>query len=129
MWRLCNTAVGGACLSNLSSPSLSPHLLYYPSPQCCSPLSPVSFIFYVICTPFSVPSCCLPLPHFPPTFSSARYRKLLIQYLNEIEPPIIIFVNQKKGADVLARSLEKMGVSVMAGMGGGEGGERIVGAG
>ena len=35
-------------------------------------------------------------------------------------------MNQKKGADVLARSLEKMGVSVMAGMGGdgrGEGGE------
>lgn len=28
-----------------------------------------------------------------------------------IEPPIIIFVNQKKGADVLAKSLEKMGVS------------------
>ena len=27
-----------------------------------------------------------------------------------IEPPIIIFVNQKKGCDVLARSLEKMGV-------------------
>ena len=28
-----------------------------------------------------------------------------------IEPPIIIFVNQKKGADVLAKSLEKIGVS------------------
>ena len=28
-----------------------------------------------------------------------------------VEPPIIIFVNQKKGADVLAKSLEKMGVS------------------
>ena len=41
-----------------------------------------------------------------------------MQYLNEIEPPIIIFVNQKKGADVLARSLEKMGVSVMTGRGG-----------
>lgn len=27
-----------------------------------------------------------------------------------IDPPIIIFVNQKKGADVLAKSLEKMGV-------------------
>ena len=37
-------------------------------------------------------------------------------------------MNQKKGADVLARSLEKMGVSALAGMGGdgrggGEGGE------
>ena len=28
------------------------------------------------------------------------------------EPPIIIFVNQKKGCDVLAKSLEKMGVSL-----------------
>lgn len=26
------------------------------------------------------------------------------------DPPIIIFVNQKKGCDVLAKSLEKMGV-------------------
>lgn len=39
-------------------------------------------------------------------------RKSLLQLLSKgIEPPIIIFVNQKKGADVLARSLEKMGVS------------------
>ena len=38
-------------------------------------------------------------------------RRLLLDYLNSgIDPPIIIFVNQKKGADVLARSLEKMGV-------------------
>ena len=29
------------------------------------------------------------------------------------EPPIIIFVNQKKGCDVLAKSLEKMGVSLL----------------
>lgn len=40
-------------------------------------------------------------------------RKKLIDILNAgIEPPIIIFVNQKKGADVLAKSLEKFGVSV-----------------
>ena len=39
-------------------------------------------------------------------------RKKLIELLEEPEPPIIIFVNQKKGADVLARSLEKMGVSL-----------------
>lgn len=40
------------------------------------------------------------------------YRKKLIEILNAgTEPPIIIFVNQKKGADVLAKSLEKMGVS------------------
>ena len=39
-------------------------------------------------------------------------RKLLLNLLSSgIDPPIIIFVNQKKGADVLAKSLEKMGVS------------------
>jgi len=39
-------------------------------------------------------------------------RKKLLELLSRgLEPPIIIFVNQKKGADVLARSLEKMGVS------------------
>lgn len=37
-------------------------------------------------------------------------RKLLLQILEAgYEPPIIIFVNQKKGCDVLAKSLEKMG--------------------
>jgi ATP-dependent RNA helicase DDX23/PRP28 len=42
--------------------------------------------------------------------TEAGKRKLLLEYLNSgIDPPIIIFVNQKKGADVLARSLEKMG--------------------
>ena len=45
--------------------------------------------------------------------SEQEKRKLLLQLLSSgIEPPIIIFVNQKKGADVLARSLEKMGVSL-----------------
>lgn len=40
-------------------------------------------------------------------------RKMLVQLLSSgIDPPIIIFVNQKKGADVLAKSLEKMGVSL-----------------
>ncbi len=44
--------------------------------------------------------------------SEGDKRKKLLQYLSSsLEPPIIIFVNQKKGADVLARSLEKMGVS------------------
>jgi len=39
-------------------------------------------------------------------------RKKLVDILNKgIDPPIIIFVNQKKGADVLAKSLEKFGVS------------------
>merc|ERR1712059_111561 len=37
-------------------------------------------------------------------------RNKLISILNSgIDPPIIIFVNQKKGADVLAKGLEKMG--------------------
>lgn len=39
-------------------------------------------------------------------------RKKLVEILNRgFEPPIIIFVNQKKGADVLAKGLEKMGHS------------------
>ena len=38
-------------------------------------------------------------------------KKLLTILERGIDPPIIIFVNQKKGADVLAKSLEKMGVS------------------
>ena len=43
--------------------------------------------------------------------SEQEKRKKLLQLLGKgLEPPIIIFVNQKKGADVLARSLEKMGV-------------------
>ena len=36
----------------------------------------------------------------------------LLQLLKQgLDPPIIIFVNQKKGADRLAKSLEKKGVS------------------
>lgn len=38
-------------------------------------------------------------------------KKLLEVLASGFEPPIIIFVNQKKGCDVLAKSLEKMGVS------------------
>ena len=39
-------------------------------------------------------------------------RKKLVEILDRgFDPPIIIFVNQKKGADVLAKSLEKMGYS------------------
>lgn len=41
--------------------------------------------------------------------SESEKRKKLLSILEAgIEPPIIIFVNQKKGADVLAKSLEKM---------------------
>ena len=45
--------------------------------------------------------------------TEAEKRKKLLAVLEEpeAEPPIIIFVNQKKGADVLAKSLEKIGVS------------------
>lgn len=40
-------------------------------------------------------------------------RKKLIELLqSNPEPPIIIFVNQKKGAEVLAKSLEKLGVII-----------------
>lgn len=45
--------------------------------------------------------------------TEAEKRKKLLEVLEEPEPPIIIFVNQKKGADVLAKSLEKMGVGLV----------------
>lgn len=38
-------------------------------------------------------------------------KKLMNVLASGFEPPIIIFVNQKKGCDVLAKSLEKIGVS------------------
>ncbi|XP_040197123.1 probable ATP-dependent RNA helicase DDX23 [Rana temporaria] len=42
--------------------------------------------------------------------SEGEKRKKLLQILEKgFDPPIIIFVNQKKGCDVLAKSLEKMG--------------------
>lgn len=41
----------------------------------------------------------------------ADKRKKLMEILSRgVEPPVIIFVNQKKGADVLAKGLEKFGV-------------------
>jgi ATP-dependent RNA helicase DDX23/PRP28 len=51
-------------------------------------------------------------------------RNRLIQLLNQgLDPPILIFVNQKKGADVLAKSLEKMGYNA-ATLHGGKGQEQ-----
>jgi len=51
-------------------------------------------------------------------------RNKLIQILNQgLDPPILIFVNQKKGADVLAKSLEKMGYNA-ATLHGGKGQEQ-----
>ena len=50
--------------------------------------------------------------HHPRFLLLLLCRKKLLEVLsNGFEPPIIIFVNQKKGCDVLAKSLEKMGVS------------------
>merc|ERR1712106_1149244 len=47
-----------------------------------------------------------------------------ISILNSgVEPPIIIFVNQKKGADVLAKGLEKMGYNAIT-LHGGKGQEQ-----
>jgi ATP-dependent RNA helicase DDX23/PRP28 len=44
--------------------------------------------------------------------SEADKRRKLLEILGRgVTPPVIIFVNQKKGADVLARGLEKLGVS------------------
>lgn len=48
------------------------------------------------------------LLHCPPL----NRKKLLAILEQGFDPPIIIFVNQKKGCDVLAKSLEKMGVSL-----------------
>jgi ATP-dependent RNA helicase DDX23/PRP28 len=43
--------------------------------------------------------------------SEHEKRKKLLEILSKgIDPPIIVFVNQKKGADVLSKGLEKMGV-------------------
>uniref|UniRef100_A0A0X3NVV2 Probable ATP-dependent RNA helicase DDX23 n=3 Tax=Schistocephalus solidus TaxID=70667 RepID=A0A0X3NVV2_SCHSO len=51
-------------------------------------------------------------------------RKKLLSILGEgIEPPVIIFVNQKKGADVLAKGLEKLGHSAVV-LHGGKGQEQ-----
>lgn len=48
-----------------------------------------------------------------PTVLLPPHRKKLLAILEQgFDPPIIIFVNQKKGCDVLAKSLEKMGVSL-----------------
>lgn len=47
--------------------------------------------------------------------SEGEKRKKLVQILEAgIEPPIIIFVNQKKGADLLAKGLEKLGFNPVA---------------
>ena len=44
--------------------------------------------------------------------NESEKRNKLIEVLEQgFEPPIIIFVNQKKGADILAKSLDKMGYS------------------
>ena len=45
---------------------------------------------------------------------SEKRKKLLAILAGEPDPPIIIFVNQKKGADVLAKSLEKIGVGCVS---------------
>jgi len=45
--------------------------------------------------------------------SEADKRRKLLEILSRgVTPPVIIFVNQKKGADVLAKGLEKLGVSI-----------------
>ncbi|MGH0166927.1 UNVERIFIED_CONTAM: hypothetical protein FKN15_014410 [Acipenser sinensis] len=45
--------------------------------------------------------------------SEGEKRKKLLDVLAKgFDPPIIIFVNQKKGCDVLAKSLEKMGIVI-----------------
>lgn len=56
--------------------------------------------------------------------SEQEKRKKLLAILGQgIDPPVIIFVNQKKGADVLAKGLEKMGYNA-ATLHGGKGQEQ-----
>ncbi|XP_053212343.1 probable ATP-dependent RNA helicase DDX23 [Panonychus citri] len=56
--------------------------------------------------------------------AESEKRKKLVQELERgVQPPIMIFVNQKKGADVLARSLEKIGFSAIT-LHGGKGQEQ-----
>ncbi|MEN2496595.1 MAG: DEAD (Asp-Glu-Ala-Asp) box polypeptide 23 [Marteilia pararefringens] len=43
------------------------------------------------------------------TTENGKREKLMGVLRSNVEPPIIIFVNQKKGTEVLARSLEKLG--------------------
>ncbi|VDQ16389.1 unnamed protein product [Trichobilharzia regenti] len=50
-------------------------------------------------------------------------RKLLEILSSGLDPPVIIFVNQKKGADVLAKGLEKLGYSAVV-LHGGKGQEQ-----
>ncbi|XP_063712316.1 probable ATP-dependent RNA helicase DDX23 [Symsagittifera roscoffensis] len=56
--------------------------------------------------------------------AEGQKKKKLVELLEKgFDPPIIIFVNQKKGADVLAKSLEKMGFNPCA-LHGGKGQEQ-----
>ncbi|XP_063698706.1 probable ATP-dependent RNA helicase DDX23 [Culicoides brevitarsis] len=43
------------------------------------------------------------------TTENEKRKKLMDILSRKVEPPIIIFVNQKKGADILAKGLEKLG--------------------
>ncbi|CAH8461466.1 unnamed protein product [Schistosoma turkestanicum] len=52
-----------------------------------------------------------------------KRRKLLEILAAGLDPPVIIFVNQKKGADVLAKGLEKLGYSAVV-LHGGKGQEQ-----
>ncbi|CAH8834481.1 unnamed protein product [Trichobilharzia szidati] len=52
-----------------------------------------------------------------------KRRKLLEILSSGLDPPVIIFVNQKKGADVLAKGLEKLGYSAVV-LHGGKGQEQ-----
>jgi len=45
--------------------------------------------------------------------SEERKKNRLLEILNEgFEPPIIVFVNQKKGCDVLSKALDRLGVGI-----------------
>ncbi|XP_026192501.1 DEAD-box ATP-dependent RNA helicase 21 [Cyclospora cayetanensis] len=46
--------------------------------------------------------------------SEARKKQRLQELLEESEPPVMVFVNQKKSADALAKALSKLGFSTIA---------------
>ena len=72
----------------------------------------VSPYYYCVCTLLNIGKPTERVEQIVHIISENDKRKKLLALLGSgIDPPIIIFVNQKKGADVLSKSLEKVGVS------------------
>lgn len=72
----------------------------------------VYHVLYVHICQDSLEATCISIYAYKHTLFVFRNKLLKILESNR-NPPIIIFVNKKKGADVLAKGLEKMGVSIV----------------